>query len=635
MSTIVYILIAFVIIIILLYYYWYIDTDDNDDKDIPTGFLHEDDTTVVDLFKNISKKYGRYPALKKKHNGQWTTITYSDYYKFSLDLAERFLYFVGPHPRVAILSFNRPEWFYVHMATMMANGMSIGIYPTASTDNCSYITNHSHVDLLVVEDMKQLVKFTDIKMPTVKMIIVFNCSTVDDSEISYDIICEQIRSVNPNLEIIAYEQFIDQNMGNHTTTTSVEITREPLPDDTATIIYTSGTTSDPKGVVITHKNIINTIKSGLNAIQSRSNITVHIQERFISYLPLNHVAAQLMDIYVPLASVGVVHFINTDDASTSNGKKTDIKDALSDVIKEVRPSIFISVPRIWEKIMEKIKDKQQDPQRLMNKLFVNKMIVKEIGLDKCKYCITAAAPVSASVKTFFSDLGIELCDVYGMSETTGPISMAVPGSSKGSGVPIMDIKIDKYTNEICVRGDSVFKEYYKDAQETTTAFIKKRKHTHGCWFKTGDTGYIDRDGSLYVTGRIKDLIITAGGENIPPVPIEELLLTILNDDDKYFEHVVVIGDERKFLSVLLFPTKKYKSKSSADMTKLIEAAIKKTNGSASNSVCTIKKFTVLKGEYLTSGLTIEDCLTPTFKIRRKIISNKYKNKIDKMYDESV
>jgi long-chain acyl-CoA synthetase len=165
----------------------------------------------------------------------------------------------------------------------------------------------------------------------------------------------------------------------------------------------------------------------------------------------------------------------------------------------------------------------------------------------------------------------------------------------------------------------VFKEYYKNKKDTDESFIKK-------WFKTGDTGYIDRDGVLYVTGRIKDIIITAGGENISPVPIEEALISELNKDEKNFDHVVVVGDEKKFLSVLLIPSSKISIKEMMNNA-TIQRSIDIINKKAPNSTSMIKKFVVLDGETFESG----DCLTPTLKIRRKNINEKYKDKIDKLY----
>lgn len=626
-ATIIFILIMLLLAIITFYYLYFIRWDNNDSEDkkeIPYKILYEQEKTIVDVLEDISKKYGRYPALKRKDkDATWRTLFYSSYYQLSHDFAERLLYYVGPQPRVAILSFNRPEWFCAHMGTMIACGLSVGIYPTASPENCSYIVNHSSVDVLIVEDSKQLSKFSTIKMPTVKIILVFDHNDVlfdksseDDSKVSTST-TEYLRSIkdlNPKLIIIPYVNFITQAISKGTTETMIEI-RKPYPEDVATIIYTSGTTGDPKGVVITHKNIISSLKVILNAIRSRSNTSLYMQETFISYLPLNHIAAQLMDIYIPLISVGTVYF----------AEQSAIKGSIKDTIKEVRPTVFIGVPRVWEKIHEKIIEKQEDPQNILNKLFVNNLIIKEMGLDRAKYCISAAAPISKEVREFFKNLGIELCDVYGMSETTGPISIGVPGCSNGVGVPVIDVKIDRETKEIMVKGDTIFKEYYKNDAATKEAYNRKG------WLKTGDTGYVDRDGSLYVTGRIKDIIITAGGENVSPIPIEEILLSELNKNEKLFEYVVVIGDQKKFLSVLLIPTKKYsKTISDTSNDKMIQDAINETNKKATNNVCTLKKYKVLNDVVFEVG----DCLTPTYKIKRQRISEKFKQIIDDIYSDS-
>lgn len=614
-SSIIFALALLVLVVVLLYYFFYIYPDETSEKkEIPYKLLYEQDKTIVDLLEDISKKYGRYPALKKKVKGRWQTTTYSEYCRNARSFAERLLYYIGPNPHVAILSFNRPEWFCAHLGTLTACGTSIGIYPTATDSNCSYIVNHSCIDVLIVEDSKQLVKFKDVKMPTVRIILVFDHEDVLDNP--DDELLGSIKKNNPSLIVIPYINFLTQHIGSITTETVIEI-RKPYPEDTATIIYTSGTTGDPKGVVITHKNIIGALKASLRAIQLRSNVNIYMQETYISYLPLNHVAAQMMDVYVPIASVGVVYF----------AEKDAMKGSLKDTIKEVRPTIFIGVPRIWEKIHEKIVETKEDPQKFINKLFVNNIIIQEMGFDRAKYLISAAAPISKEIKDFFKDLGLEICDVYGMSETTGPISMAVPGCSNGSGVPVLDVKIDRETKEIMVKGESVFKEYYKNKKATEESFHKKG------WLKTGDTGYIDRDGSLIVTGRIKDLIITAGGENVSPVPIEESLIAEMNHDQKLFGYAVVIGDQRKFLSVLLVPSKQYnsmKDNEKRDAETTIKKAIEITNKKAPNSTSTVKKYKILDDVTFEVG----EFLTPTYKIRRSNISDKFKDVIDKLYEEN-
>lgn len=627
-STIIFILLLVAISIVLFYYFVYLKYkkyNNNDKKtpyqNIPYNFIHETDTTIIKVFKDVSGKYGSLTALTESENN----INYSAYYENTKKFAESILYNVGPHTRVAILSFNRPEWFYSHIGTMMAGGVSVGIYPTSSADNCEYIINHSCVDVIVIEDIKQLEKIRNAKIQTVKYIIIIDADKSDINTIDI------IKKNNRKLGVVTYADFIKRD-GLFTSITRSNITSSnasgsgiksgrlntkiefgfPIPEDTATIIYTSGTTGDPKGVVITHKNIIESLKAIFNSITQRSNITINIQETYVSYLPLNHIAAQMMDIYIPLASVGHVTFADKDA----------MKGSLKDTLCKVRPTIFVGVPRVWEKIYEKVKESKTDPSKIINKMFANQVIIKKIGLDNAKYCISAAAPLPENVKNFIKDLGIELCDVYGMSETTGPISMGVPGCSKGVGVPIMNVKIDKNTSEILVKGPMVFKEYYKNKTASNDVMIDK-------WFKTGDTGYIDRDGTLYVNGRIKDLVITSGGENVSPIPIEESLLTSLNQDEKLFDYAVVVGDSKKFISILLIAASALAKDDHEKYKEHIIKCIDETNSKATNNSSTVKKYAIINKD----DFDVDVCITPTLKIRRQVIKDKYKDIIDSLYED--
>ena len=510
MYTIIYILIVVIIIIILIYYAWYIRNNEDINRDFPFKILYRNHT-IVDMFDDITRKYGNHTAMKKKHKNKWINISYSEYHTATMDFSQNLLYFIGPHPRVAILSSNRPEWFYAHMGSIIACGVSVGITPNASSETCAYIINNSCSDVIVIENYNQLAKFYNVKMPTVKFILLledqmnivkqsdhlrntfkklkenilpFNSNNNnEDNSLEYETnfeLIENIKLTNKQINMIMYDEFVNKSINNINTTTTIDLSK-PCTDDIVSIIYSSES-DHPNGVVITHKNIISSLRLIMNSIQCRSNITLYIQERMVSYLPLNQMMTHIMDMYIPLASVGIVHFI------------TNI-DHIDQIIKEIRPTLFVSTHQIWESIIDKIKMNQSDPNRLLNKLFVNKMIIKDMGLDKCKYCITTSQ-YPPDKKDFFKNLGLEMCEMYNMNESTGPISVSVPGSSKGMGIPIVNVKINRDNNEIMVKGDTIFKEYYKNIPATQSSFNKKG------WFKTGDTGYVDRDGTLYVTGEI-------------------------------------------------------------------------------------------------------------------------------------
>lgn len=564
--------------------------------------------TIMDMLKWCSDKHPDYEALKHKNLTcrKWKSVNYSEYF----NNVERFAKCLkskldeGITPRVAIIGFNTPEWFYSHLGTMMAGGVSVGMYPTSDSKTCEYIIKHSKVNVLVVEDTKQLEKFTELDLSLVKTIVHYG-----------NIKRSTIEKIDPNIKIIKYIDFTREIGSGDSSLDKVS------PQDMATIIYTSGTTGEPKGVVVRHYNIIDILNKMILTIHMKSDLDICVGERFISYLPLNHIAAQMMDIYVPIVTLGTVYFAKPDA----------LKGSLGETLSDVNPTIFVGVPRVWEKIMEKIKKKLFTNHEMAK--FFYKMAIKKAGLSECKFAITAAAPISNKTRDDFKKLGIELCDVYGMSETTGPITMSVPGITRdGSiGIPIIDVKFGE-GNEIYVKGKSIFEEYYNNKEET------KKSFTDDGWFKTGDIGAMDEDGFMYITGRSKDLIITAGGENISPIPIEHKLKEKIG---YLFDHIVVVGDQRKFLSVLLVP--KYKSttgnklhnsvigygpdlNSNSELKNIIDDALDEVNNEASSNANKVRKWIIIDQNF-----SIGNELTPTLKLRRSIVQNKYKKEIDTLY----
>lgn len=550
--------------------------------------------TILDIFGKFAKEYPDFPALMvRKDNGNWTYVTYEDYYKNCVKFAKEINYWIGSKANVAILGFNSPAWFYSHLGSLMNMGTSIGMYPTSSGEICEYILNHAEVDVLVLEDTKQLEKLIGKNIPRVKLILYY--SPISD---------ELVKKFD--IPIVSFGAFMDS-----TEKDKIKLKSKSNENDIATIIYTSGTTGDPKGVVISHKNIITTCESILTTIKDKLNISYG--ERFVSYLPLNHIAAQMMDIYIPICTLGIVWFADKDA----------LRSTLVNTLKDARPTIFIGVPRVWEKMKEKIEEKVKSSYLPI--ILIRNKIVNELGLNKCKFCITAAAPISPETKDFFDSLNLPLHDIYGLSETTGPITI--------SEIPIKNVRVKiSQDGEILVKSKSVFKEYYKDPVSTKEAFIDS-------WFKTGDLGLI-KNGHLFVTGRLKELIITSGGENIAPIPIEQKISSFIPE----LEHVVVIGDKQKFLTAILIPKMK-NNKLSNEFKKIdpeiktlkdlntskkfvdyINSNIDKVNKLSKSNANKIQKWIFIDSEF-----TVGQELTPTLKLRRYFINEKYKDKINKMY----
>ena len=605
----IYIYIEYIVIILAIIFFSYIIyrlffNKQQENISIVNDFPDLNNKTILYALKWCADNYPDYPALMVRKDNNWSFITYKDYYKNCINFAREINYWVGTKANIAILGFNSPAWFYAHLGCLFNCGISIGIYPTSQSDICEYILNNADVDVLVVEDSNQLKKILGKDIPKLKLILYY--SPISD---------EFVKKFK--IPVVSFGAFM-----NSKEKYKIKLSDKPNLEDIATIIYTSGTTGDAKGVMITHQNIISTINSILSTIK-QSNLNLVNGERFVSYLPLNHILAQAMDIYTPICTLGTVWFADKDA----------LKSTLVNTLKDARPTIFVGVPRVWEKIQEKIESNYIT--NYLPTLLIRNKIINEIGLNKCKYCITTSAPSSKNTIDYFESLGLILYDIYGLSETCGPVSINAPGFNvKGSvGIPINNthIKIDQ--GEILVKSKSIFKGYYKDQKST-------KKSMKDGWFRTGDLGYIFNN-YLYITGRKKEIIITKGGENISPIPIENNVMKHI----KGLEYAVIIGDNKKFLSVLLIPKLKNNKltnhikqidptinstkdlNTSQKITDYINNCINNINQEAKSQACKIQKWIFIENEF-----KVGQELSATLKLRRHYINEKYKDIINKLYN---
>lgn len=599
-KTVICLIIILILIILIVYYYYnYIDQNDNTKKKIPYDILYKNNITIVDMFKIICEKYGRYPAFKLKDD---KIITYSKYYDRTIRFAEKLLYHIGPHSKIGILANNCPEWYYVFFGSMTAKCIPIGL----NDNNPSY----DLIDLLVVGNVEQLEKLRDIKMPSIKIILLLDVFDNNNDILSeyyenmdnkYDVkqeynenmdnkyddkqeynennLITNIKQNNNQISIIQYDVFVNKDISTYQTKTTIEFGKI-YPENIATIIYTNGTTDKPKPITIYHKNITELIKSFVNIMISRSNISLNIQETFISYMSLNQSIIQFTDIYLPLLCVGMIHF----------------SDNLDNDIQKIQPTIFVGTSKTWYKFYDRLKENHNNTTEIVNKIFAPKI---DIGLSNVKYCININSHLSNDVKTFFNNLGIEICNIYGMTETVGIISIGVPSCSKGVGIPIVNIKIDSKTNEIIVKGGNVVNKHNKINE----------------WFMTGDIGYIDRDETLYVTGRKNDIYVTKAGEKIQLNIIENQLLDELNREICFFDHVISYVENNKIM-IMLIPSKKY------DMTICDNSFINKTlNYINENNNITINNNYQIIDDTLS---ILQNCMTQTNNIKRDNFVATYK-----------
>ena len=582
----------------------------------------------MDVLERTARSYGPRPAIRVKRGGAWQSYSWDGYRQQARQVA-RALMALGTArgAGVCIIGYNCPEWFFADVGAIYAGAMPAGIYTTSSPEQCHYIAAHCEAPVVFVEDQEQLAKFIAVRdrLPALKALVLMQGESSETGVYSWGKFLE--------LGLRTTEQELDKRVAQQT------------PDDVATLIYTSGTTGTPKGVMLTHDNLTWTAHAAADLVGGRPN------DQVVSYLPLSHIAEQVVSLHGPMSFGACVSFAPS-------------MDQLGDTLREVRPHYFLGVPRVWEKIQERImaagarnppmKKKisawarrqglvggYADQQRVAKSplyhvanALVFKKVKKLLGLDRARILVTSAAPISRDTLEFFLSLGLPICEVYGMSECTGPATASLPNRYRtgkaGFVLPGAELRIAD-DGEICMRGRHVFKGYYKDPLATADALDRDG------WLHSGDIGTIDAQGFLQITDRKKDLIITAGGENIAPALVEGYLKGI-----PVVSQAVVIGDRQRYLSVLLTLNKERipvdaqqcgspacDAETAAKDEKFLQFLQKQIDGVNARlaRVQAVKKFRVIPNEFTVEGGE----LTPTMKVRRKVVTEKYRNEIDQLY----
>lgn len=613
--------------------------------------------SVPTLLKNTAAKYPEAIALAQKKEGTWKYTTYQNYLENVRIVAKAFIKLgLEPFHGVCILGFNSPEWFYADLGAIFAGGSAAGIYTTNSAEACEHCAINCEAQIWVVEDAKQLEKVMSIKhnLPFTKAIIQYSGKVTTQGVMSWDSL---------------------MNLGRQQPNTELENRLKRMAvNQCCTLIYTSGTTGAPKGVMLSHDNVTWTAQNFCNSVGFTPG-----KEVAVSYLPQSHVAAQMADIYISMYAGGAVYFAQPDA----------LKGSLGNTLKEVRPTKFLGVPRVWEKIFEKMQEvgrkttgvkksiatwakqvgtetntrrEKQNFDKPMGYSVANTIVFNKIkgvlGLDRCNTFLSGAAPIAPDIVRYFHSLDIPLTDIYGMSESTGPHSVGVPKAFKyGSAGRTINGCYTKIYNpdadgngEICMGGRHVSMGYLRMDDKTHEAIDDEG------WLHSGDIGKTDSDGFLFITGRIKELIITAGGENIPPVLIEDSL----KENLCCISNAMLIGDQRKFLSILLtlkvnvdLDTGEPKDSliptcvdwcrsvgSSANtvydiingpdpnIMRAIQEGIDITNKKATSNAQRIQKWTIIPRDFSVPGGE----LTPTMKLKRPVVAKKYTQTIERFYE---
>jgi long-chain acyl-CoA synthetase len=587
------------------------------------------------FFEQVNRQRNRI-ALRRKEFGIWKRISWDEYGK-TVEKASAGLIHAGLQAgdRVAILGDNRPEWLVCHLATMTIGCVTCGVYSTNAAEQVGYVVKHSESRLLFVENEEQVDKVLQIypDLDRLKKVVVWDPKGLWG--FSHE-------------GIMFYERFLEQ--GDAYLKDYPACVKERMdaidPRQTAMMIYTSGTTGRPKGAMISHQNIISLTESFTLAVPFQAD------DELLSYLPLAHIYENLLSVFQAIHSGGTVNFVESMDTLPLN-------------LREVSPTIFASVPRIWEKFMSMIEIRMSDStpvKRAMYRLAVRVglryvrtdkkssrrffwslaywplyflvlyHLKRQLGLERVRYGVCGAAPASPELFEFYNALGVPLREGYGQTESTGVIAIQGIDSPRlgyvGEPLPGLEVKIAE-DGEILARGDNVFQGYFKNP-DLTSETIKDG------WLHTGDVGAIE-DGHLKILDRKKDIIITAGGKNITPAFIENKLKF-----NAYIQDAVVIGDRRKFLSALILIDEDNVTKYAqdnripfttfADLTrngevqKLINQEVQEMNKSLSK-VETIKKFALLPRRFYEE----DGDVTPTKKVKRAFLEKRYAKMIDELY----
>jgi len=576
-------------------------------------------------------------ALRHKGKGLWREFTWRDFL-INVATTARALHHrgIGHGDFVSILADNRPEWLYVDLATQTLGGRSAGIYQTNPAEEVRFIINHSGSKLLFCEDQEQVDKAVEIRNEVpLNAVVAFD----DRGLRNYD---DQF--------ILKWDHFLE--LGRDLETESLlswfrELSAAMDPEEPSMVIYTSGTTGEPKGALISNANVMQL------AHMSTSEFQVTPEDSVLSYLPLCHIAEKIFTLFIPLTSGAVTHFGESIETVQSD-------------LAEVSPTVFLGVPRIWERMHSRINLKMKDASWLKKTLYnwalgageafriaqaqnkaslilrlknwlgdllIFRALQERLGLRRVRFAVSGAAPISPDLIGWFHSIGVPIAEGYGQTESTGVSHCNRPEKIRigtvGQIMPGMECRIAE-DGEILLRGPAVFCGYLHN-DEATADTIKDG------WLHTGDIGTEDSEGFLSITGRKKEIIITSGGKNLSPERLENTLKL-----SEYIKEAVTLGDGQKFVAALIqveYETtsdwaqrRKLPHTSYADLVEkpevqeLISGEINRLNEQLAR-VEQIKAF-----RFFPKELHQDDGeLTPTQKVKRKAIRDIYAELIDSIY----
>jgi long-chain acyl-CoA synthetase len=601
---------------------------------------------LVEMFSHYVRQYDRPDALYVKRHGQYRPISTREFHDHVVELTH-FLWSMNVQPgdRVAILSENRPEWFYADLAVLSTGGASVPIYPTLPAGQIAYILKDAEAVGVFVSTPEQLAKVEQIA-PDLTAFLRF--------VVLFEEAGEYRPALPETVRFFSLERALETGRQDRARRPDAweRAVASVRPEDLATIIYTSGTTGEPKGVMLTHRNFLSNIESTLQVL-SLGPSDVHL-----SFLPLSHVFERMAGYYTMLAGGARIAFAESIDKVAEN-------------LLEIRPTIIIAVPRFYEKVKARIDETARQLTGFRKRLFTWALrVAEQVGerrragravspwlafqyalADRLVYhkikartggrvrtLVSGGAALRKDIAIFFDNLGLRILEGYGLTETSPVISVNTPTAWKpgsvGRPIPGVEVKIAE-DGEILTRGPHVMKGYFRRPEATQAAIDPDG------WFHTGDIGYLDEDGFLYITDRKKDILVTAGGKNIAPQKIENLL-----KQSPWIEEVMVVGDGKPYPAALIVPNRdrlvawaQEKGLPVEPYEELLrQAAVIQLYEQILQDLQTplarfeqVKRFVLLPQPF-----TIEAGeLTPTLKVRRRVVMEKYGHLMRELYPEEV
>jgi long-chain acyl-CoA synthetase len=596
--------------------------------------------TIPEMFWNAVEKRGPNIWMRQKHLGLWRSWTWNQSAQAVREIACGLLSLGFAHgERASILANTVVEWVWADLAVLCCGGVSSGIYPTDASSQVQYLCEDSATTILFVEDDEQLDKTLEVRaqLPLLRKIVVFNMDglrNLDDPDV---------------ISLQALRELGKTYLAEHPHALMAR-SQACQPKDLAILVYTSGTTGKPKGAMHLHCGIVYTLR-GYNTLVSQDE-----NDERMCFLPLCHIAERMGGEYFSLYTGAKINFVENPETIPEN-------------VQEIAPTVFTAVPRVWEKFYSGVMISLKEAGALQQAAYgwgigvgteiANLVLAgqpvgpwlrvkftlaqwlalnnvrKLIGIHRARFLVTGAAPISPALVHWYLALGVPMLEVWGMTETCGastgvPVGKMRPGSI-GPAATFNEVRLDQLTGEILVRGKNVFAGYLNQPEKTAETIDKDG------WLHTGDVGAVDSDGYFRITDRMKDIIITAGGKNVTPSELENDLKF-----SPYITDAVVIGDKRPYLTVIIMidlenvekfaldadiPFSNYASLTkTAEVQALIQAELERVNKKFAR-VEQIKKFFLLETQ-----LTAEDEeLTPTMKLKRKLVEKKYTPQIEAMY----